>query len=72
MRADWGEMVKDGADTFWEVYNPADKRLSPYGSNMINSYCHAWSCTTSYFIRKHFMSFNSDSGDRQADGAIRI
>ncbi|GJM68621.1 alpha-L-rhamnosidase [Paenibacillus macerans] len=54
MRAYWGEMVKDGADTFWEVYNPQEKRLSPYGSNLINSYCHAWSCTPTYFIRKYF------------------
>jgi hypothetical protein len=54
MRAYWGEMVRDGADTFWEVYNPADKKNSPYGSNLINSYCHAWSCTPAYFIRKYF------------------
>lgn len=55
MRSYWGEMVKDGADTFWELYNPADKKLSPYGSNLINSYCHAWSCTPTYFIRKYFV-----------------
>ncbi len=56
MHAYWGEMVKDGADCFWELYNPEDKRLSPYGSNLINSYCHAWSCTPSYFIRKYYIS----------------
>lgn len=55
MRAYWGEMVRDGADTFWEVYNPQEKTLSPYGSNLINSYCHAWSCTPTYFIRKYFV-----------------
>lgn len=55
MRAYWGEMIKDGADTFWELYNPANKKLSPYGSNLINSYCHAWSCTPTYFIRKYFV-----------------
>lgn len=54
LQAYWGEMVRDGADTFWEVYNPDDKKLSPYGSNLINSYCHAWSCTPAYFIRKYF------------------
>lgn len=52
MRGYWGEMVKDGADCFWESYNPEDKFFSPYGSNVINSYCHAWSCTPAYFIRK--------------------
>lgn len=51
----WGEMVKDGADCFWELYNPKDKYVSPYGSRIINSYCHAWSCTPSYFIRKYFL-----------------
>lgn len=53
MRAYWGGMMADGADCFWEIYNPEDKRLSPYGSNMINSYCHAWSCTPTYFIRAY-------------------
>jgi len=55
MNAYWGEMMKDGADTFWELYNPKDKKESPYGSNLVNSYCHAWSCTPTYFIRKYFM-----------------
>ncbi|RIX59568.1 sugar hydrolase [Paenibacillus nanensis] len=55
MNAYWGEMIEDGADTFWELYNPADKKLSPYGSNLVNSYCHAWSCTPTYFIRKYLM-----------------
>jgi len=47
----WGGMVGAGADTFWEVYDPADPALSPYGTVHINSYCHAWSCTPAYFIR---------------------
>jgi len=55
MNAYWGEMMKDGADTFWELYNPQDKKQSPYGSNLVNSYCHAWSCTPTYFIRKYFL-----------------
>lgn len=48
----WGGMVEMGADTFWELHNPDDLKESPYGSNMVNSYCHAWSCTPSYFLRK--------------------
>ena len=54
IRGYWGEMVNDGADCFWELYNPKNKYVSPYGSRIINSYCHAWSCTPSYFIRKYF------------------
>ncbi len=52
MRAYWGEMVKKGADTFWEVYVSGDDKLSPYGSHLMNSYCHAWSCTPTYLLRK--------------------
>ena len=48
----WGGMIELGADTFWEAYVPEDPDFSPYGDRMINSLCHAWSCTPSYFIRK--------------------
>lgn len=54
MSSYWGGMIKHGADTFWEVYGAEDQFLSPYGSHLINSYCHAWSCTPTYFIRKYF------------------
>ena len=50
----WGQMADLGADCFWELFNPRDRYASPYGSRIINSYCHAWSCTPSYFIRKYF------------------
>lgn len=49
----WGGMVELGADTFWEVYIPDNLNFSPYNDRMINSLCHAWSCTPSYFIRKY-------------------
>lgn len=52
LHAYWGGMVKKGADTFWEVYVPADEKLSPYKSHLMNSYCHAWSCTPTYLLRK--------------------
>lgn len=50
----WGEMVRLGADTFWELFDPDEPSYSPYGSPLINSYCHAWSCTPTYFLRKYF------------------
>lgn len=50
----WGGMVKTGADTFWELYNPKNPWETPYGGKAVNSYCHAWSCTPVYFIRKYF------------------
>lgn len=53
MKAYWGGMLRDGADTFWELYNPKDKAFSPYGNHLINSYCHAWSCTPTYLLRNY-------------------
>ena len=47
----WGGMVKLGADTFWEYFIPEDQLFSSYnGYTLLNSYCHAWSCTPVYFI----------------------
>lgn len=54
MKRYWGGMIEEGADTFWELYNPANKYESPYGSVAVNSYCHAWSCTPTYFLRKFY------------------
>lgn len=54
MKMYWGGMIRDGADTFWELYNPKDKEFSPYGNHLINSYCHAWSCTPTYLLREYF------------------
>lgn len=53
IRRIWGGMVKDGADTFFEAYVPDDPDFSPYGDRKMNSNCHAWSCTATYFIRKY-------------------
>ena len=53
IRRIWGGMVKDGADTFFEAYVPGDPEFSPYGDRKMNSMCHAWSCTATYFIRKY-------------------
>ncbi len=51
----WGGMADLGADTFFELYNPQNKDESPYGGKQVNSYCHAWSTTPSYFLRKYYL-----------------
>ncbi|MBR1757570.1 MAG: cellobiose phosphorylase [Lachnospiraceae bacterium] len=51
IRTYWGGMAERGADTFWELYDPEDPDGSPYGGTIVNSYCHAWSCTPAYFLR---------------------
>ena len=54
MKYYWGGMIRHGADTFWELYNPENPAESPYGSSIVNSYCHAWSCTPTSLLRKYF------------------
>lgn len=50
----WGGMVKLGADTFWEYYVPDNQLFSSYNNyTLLNSYCHGWSCTPIYFIKKY-------------------
>ena len=47
----WGAMARLGASTFWEMFDPADHRFSPYGDHHLNSACHAWSCGPAWFAR---------------------
>lgn len=54
LRSYWGGMADNGADTFWELYEPENPDVSPYGGTIVNSYCHAWSCAPAYFLRKFF------------------
>ncbi|CAM0140371.1 hypothetical protein VKS41_006998 [Umbelopsis sp. WA50703] len=47
----FGGMVDRGADTYWEAYDEKDSTFSPYDDHHNNSFCHAWSCTVSWFLR---------------------
>lgn len=53
MKDYWGKMIALGADTYWEAFEPAKPDYSPYGSPIVNSYCHAWSCTPVYLLKKY-------------------
>ena len=55
----WGAMVDQGADTYWELFNPIDPDESPYGSPVVNSFCHAWSCTPAWFLRSGILEENT-------------
>jgi len=50
----WGDMIRKGADTFWESHKKDDPFFSPYDDSVLVSACHAWSCTPMYFIKKYF------------------
>ena len=59
IREYWGGMAEHGADTYWELYNPENPDESPYGSPVVNSYCHAWSCTPAWFLRSGILEENT-------------
>ncbi len=48
-------MLDAGADTFWECFDPLGPQSSPYGGVIVNSRCHAWSCTPAYIIEKYLL-----------------
>ena len=52
MRSYWGGMLRAGLDVFPEVWDTADEKRSPYGTHLLNSYCHAWSCTPVWFLAR--------------------
>ena len=49
-----GSMLRAGADTFFEAWDPKDPKASPYGGAIVNSCCHAWSCTPAYILARFF------------------
>ena len=50
----WGQMADLGADTYWETFVPGHPEVSPYRDRIMDSACHAWSCSPSYFIRRYY------------------
>jgi len=58
MKAYWGGMLKLGATTFWEKYNPSDidaQHLAMYGRPYGKSLCHAWGASPVYLLGKYYL-----------------
>lgn len=49
----WGAIAEAGFDCCPECFKIGDDRITPYNNPALNSACHAWSCTPSYWIRKY-------------------
>jgi hypothetical protein len=58
MKAYWGGMIREGATSFWEKYNPTDKgaqHLAMYGRPYGKSLCHAWGASPVYLLGKYYL-----------------
>lgn len=54
----WGGMLKLGATTFWEEYNPEKKgaeHYTMYGREFGKSLCHSWGASPIYLLGKYYL-----------------
>ncbi len=80
IKAYWGGMLKLGAVTFWEEYDPElplERQYAMYGDPYGKSLCHAWAASPIYLLSRYFVGLREDaaspSGYRVnvADGVFR-
>lgn len=58
MKAYWGGMLKLGATTFWEEFNPDKKGVqhyAMYGRDFGKSLCHSWGASPIYLLGKYYL-----------------
>lgn len=54
----WGSMIKKGATTIWEEYEPTvdgKQQYAMYGDPFGKSLCHAWGASPVYLLGRYFM-----------------
>jgi alpha-L-rhamnosidase len=64
MKDYWGGMLKLGATTFWEEYDPSKKgaaHLAMYGREFGKSLCHAWGASPIYLLGKYYLGVKPTS-----------
>ena len=58
IRSYWGGMLRLGATSFWELYNPEEKgdaHYAMYGRRFGKSLCHAWGASPVYLLGRYFL-----------------
>jgi hypothetical protein len=64
MKSYWGGMLKLGATSFWEEYNPTKngaEHLAMYGRKFGKSLCHAWGASPIYLLCKYYLGVKPTS-----------
>ena len=58
IKAYWGGMLRQGAVTFWEQFDPAkapEEQYEMYGDPYGKSLCHAWAASPIYLLARYFL-----------------
>jgi len=58
MKSYWGGMLREGATSFWEKYNPEEhgaQKLAMYGRPYGKSFCHAWGASPIYLLGRYYL-----------------
>ena len=58
LKSYWGGMLNEGATSFWEFYDPAEKgaaRYAMYGRPFAKSLAHAWGASPLYLLGKYYL-----------------
>ena len=58
----WGGMLKMGATSMWEQFDPnvpIPECYAMYGDKYQKSLCHAWSCGPIYFLGKYCLGVSA-------------
>jgi alpha-L-rhamnosidase len=64
MKEYWGGMLKLGATSFWEKYDPAESgtaHLAMYGRPFGKSLCHAWGASPIYLLGRYYLGVQPTS-----------
>jgi len=64
MKNYWGGMLKLGATSFWEEFNPeksGDEHYAMYGRPFGKSLCHAWGASPIYLLGKYYLGVKPTS-----------
>jgi hypothetical protein len=60
----WSGMLREGATSFWEKYNPNESgqaHLAMYGRPFGKSLCHAWGASPLYLLGKYFLGVKPET-----------